>query len=816
MKQKIYFLLALLIITPCAIAQEPIGIFDDHLDIGEPGIPGTVEYDAGSGQYLVDAVGATIGNRSFTDEFHFAFKEMSGSFAIESKPWPFDDMGRGGLMIRQSLDQDSIHISLLMSSGPESDGNSDLGSVFPTFRTLKGGGSIRDGDPFDQPGGFTDEHTGPIRLERIGNSVHFYTKNTAGEWLWLQSEAAAFDETVLAGLAATTENTNEIAYFEFTDVQIIELPLNVMRALPTDSLEKGATLTNVTLTAKARSQVAIATINEIMPMGARASNIQSSAGEATVNGDGAIDWVLTDFDGEATLTYDVVLGQNSSAAWRGIFNDGENRDSFIGGQALLPQAPEFTPLEQPLFIDPSFPTIVQVEQGYWLGAETDFGLMLDLKTSEGISVVAMTSSAQSILEIPISIQESGTYYLFGHVRSEDGNSDSFHFEIDDYPAGDNSSYWSVSMKKNFANEWVSSSDPAADPRSFQLEAGDHYLYLANREDSASIDWLCITNNPNLDIANFDEETEFFITREIDDTEYQTGKTYEVTISRPASGSFSSEMSVTDTPPAGWPISNLNASAGSAAINDQGQVEWSLTGVAGSQTLTYSVTAPGDDIIGGLFEGTYFYYNPIPLPGEDVIAKSFSFQNVNVDSPVAVKLVNGEAMIEAEDAYLFTSNDASLPFSIRFAPGASQELYAYAERGGGSSITMDELDFVFEITEPGTYRAIARTRTPSGVDDSFYVGMDDDIQTVTIGYRFEGYIELDELGVRIYDDEFHTGWVGVDGNMDLSWDLTAGVHTFRIHIREDGSMVDWVMLTNNLDQNPADLEPVTAIDDFMLY
>ena len=179
-----------------------------------------------------------------------------------------------------------------------------MARFFQPFRTLKGGGSIRDGDPFDRPGGFTDEHTGPIRLERIGNSIHFYTQNSAGEWLWLQSEAAAFDETVLAGLAATAENTNEISYFEFTDVKIIELPLNVMRSLPTDSLEKGATLSGVTLTTKARLQAVTATINEILPMGATASNVQSSAGEITLTDDGDINWVLTGFDGEATLTYE--------------------------------------------------------------------------------------------------------------------------------------------------------------------------------------------------------------------------------------------------------------------------------------------------------------------------------------------------------------------------------------------------------------------------------------------------------------------------------------------------------------------------------
>ena len=111
------------------------------------------------------------------------------------------------------------------------------------------------------------------------------------------------------------------------------------------------------------------------------------------------------------------------------------------------------------------------------------------------------------------------------------------------------------------------------------------------------------------------------------------------------------MSVTDAPPAGWAISNVNASGGTAAINDQNQVEWTLTGVAGSQSLTYSVTAPDADINGGAFEGTYSFIEQLPLPGDSIISKSFAFQNVNVDSPEPVKLVNGEAMIEAEDAYL---------------------------------------------------------------------------------------------------------------------------------------------------------------------
>ncbi|NPU96577.1 MAG: hypothetical protein HPY51_05105 [Candidatus Omnitrophica bacterium] len=800
-------------------AAEPVGIFDDHLDIGEPGIPGYVEYEEASGTYRVDAVGATIGNRRFTDEAHFAFKRISGSFAIEANPYPVEDIGRGGLMIRQSIDPDSIHISLLMTSAAASDGNSDLGSVFPTFRTAKGGGSVRDGDPYDVPGGFTANHTGPIRLERIGNSVHMYTMNDQGAWVWFQSEAAPFEEEVLAGLAATAENTNNLGLFEFTGVRIEELPLYVGRDLPTDELTKGARLTGIKLTAKARTPVETATVREVVPLGAVASNFQASAGTVTPNPDGSISWIIPNLTGEATLTYDVVLGQRMTAAWRGTFNDGVHRESFIGGESILPKTIQFTPAAEPIEIDPIFPTIIEAERGNWIRAETDFGIMADLNAAGGVVVVAMSGSAQGILEYPIHIQQAGTYYVFGRVKSYDGNSDSFHFEIDDYPAGNETSYWTVSSRKTFANEWVSDeATPRSDPRAFELDAGVHYLYLANREDSCVIDWLCVTNNRGLTITTFSESTQYFIARSIPNPRLEPGKTYSVTITRAAVSEFQPEMVVTETPPPGWTVSGQQVSGGTLTTNAQGQLVWSLTGVGGSQTLTYTVAPPSGDVKGGLFAGHYTYLGQsLPLPGDTTIAQAFTFANVNVPNPTPVKLVNGEAKIEAEDAYLVKpSAEAPDPFTIRYRPDASGELYAYAARGA-SAITNEELVFVFEVTEPGVYRAIGRTCTPSGSDDSFFLGMDDDIGVDLNAYRYQGTLYTDEAGNRVYDENFHIGWVTVDGDMNKSWNLTAGVHRLRIHVREDGTMLDWILITNNLDQNPADLEePPAAVEQFMLY
>ena len=88
---------------------EPVGIFEDSVDIGDPSIPGFAKFQ--DGKYTVDAVGETIGLESFSDQFHFVYKKMTGSFAIQGTPVPLDNVGRGGLMIRQDLDPDSVRAS---------------------------------------------------------------------------------------------------------------------------------------------------------------------------------------------------------------------------------------------------------------------------------------------------------------------------------------------------------------------------------------------------------------------------------------------------------------------------------------------------------------------------------------------------------------------------------------------------------------------------------------------------------------------------------------------------------------------------------
>jgi len=59
-----------------SIAQHPVGIFDDHLDIGNPKLKGDANYDENTQTYNLAGGGYNIWfNR---DEFHFVYKKLSG------------------------------------------------------------------------------------------------------------------------------------------------------------------------------------------------------------------------------------------------------------------------------------------------------------------------------------------------------------------------------------------------------------------------------------------------------------------------------------------------------------------------------------------------------------------------------------------------------------------------------------------------------------------------------------------------------------------------------------------------------------------
>jgi dipeptidyl aminopeptidase/acylaminoacyl peptidase len=90
-------------------AENNLGLFEAHRDIGSASKPGSVSFDSTNLTYTIAGAGA---NMWFTnDAFHFVWKRLSGDVAMKAG---IEWIGAGGnahrkscLMIRQSLDDDS-------------------------------------------------------------------------------------------------------------------------------------------------------------------------------------------------------------------------------------------------------------------------------------------------------------------------------------------------------------------------------------------------------------------------------------------------------------------------------------------------------------------------------------------------------------------------------------------------------------------------------------------------------------------------------------------------------------------------------------
>jgi hypothetical protein len=113
-------------------ASLPLGLFENHTDIGTVLHPGSVEYDASKRSYTISGSGENVWFTS--DAFQFAWKRIAGDVSLTAD---LSFIGTGGnphrkalLMIRQSLNADSAYADVALH------GN---GLTSLQFRDEKGG-----------------------------------------------------------------------------------------------------------------------------------------------------------------------------------------------------------------------------------------------------------------------------------------------------------------------------------------------------------------------------------------------------------------------------------------------------------------------------------------------------------------------------------------------------------------------------------------------------------------------------------------------------------------------------------------------------
>lgn len=78
-----FLLLFLGLLSISSVAQNPVGIFENHADIGKVLHAGTATYDKSNQSYLLSDSGENIWFKK--DELHFVWKKLKGDFILHTQ-----------------------------------------------------------------------------------------------------------------------------------------------------------------------------------------------------------------------------------------------------------------------------------------------------------------------------------------------------------------------------------------------------------------------------------------------------------------------------------------------------------------------------------------------------------------------------------------------------------------------------------------------------------------------------------------------------------------------------------------------------------
>lgn len=206
---RVFLAVALLLSAACAAAwgQTPaVGEFDSHGDVGSPKLAGSASYDAGTQRYTLSGAGVNMWDDR--DEFHFAWKKLTGDFILQARlafaGKGVDPHRKAGVIIRTSLDPDSPYADAAVHG----DGLTSL-----QFRRTKGG-TTEEARP-DVTGADV------VQLERQGNRI-ILSAARFGD-LYSESEVAdlALGDEVYVGLFVCSHNPDVVETATFSNVRVV-------------------------------------------------------------------------------------------------------------------------------------------------------------------------------------------------------------------------------------------------------------------------------------------------------------------------------------------------------------------------------------------------------------------------------------------------------------------------------------------------------------------------------------------------------------------------------------------------------------------
>jgi TolB protein len=193
-----------------AFAQDAkLGAFTNSGDVGDPTGKGATMFDASTGQYRITGSGANIWAKQ--DQFQYAWKEMSGNFAV-TVTMQFlgqgEDHRKAGIMLRQSLDTDSAYGDIVIH------GNGMPGIQ---WRSVKGENTNTFDLPFDGPGKFK------VKLVRNGVGLTVSIAKDGAELKEVARTEVRFQNPILVGLAVCSHKADASDTVVFSDLSVEQL-----------------------------------------------------------------------------------------------------------------------------------------------------------------------------------------------------------------------------------------------------------------------------------------------------------------------------------------------------------------------------------------------------------------------------------------------------------------------------------------------------------------------------------------------------------------------------------------------------------------
>jgi hypothetical protein len=203
-------LLLTCLVAASAFAQaEKLGAFTNSGDVGAPPIKGSAEFDPSSGQYRITGSGADIWGKA--DQFHYVWREMSGSFAVTATAKFLTEGNahrKAVLMLRKSADTDSPFVHLAIHGD---------GMPAVQFRNAKADITNTVDLPIEGPGTFK------LKLVRQGATITVFLAKDGAPLRELGHTSNQLGSPIMVGLGVSSHTQAASNTVLFSNVSVEQL-----------------------------------------------------------------------------------------------------------------------------------------------------------------------------------------------------------------------------------------------------------------------------------------------------------------------------------------------------------------------------------------------------------------------------------------------------------------------------------------------------------------------------------------------------------------------------------------------------------------